>query len=70
MFATGDNTCRMPRLRVSSAIAVATRDMSDVSHVAASPIACGNVVAPGRTSPWTASSNGMIGMPSRVRSTK
>ena len=30
----------------------------------------GNIVAPSRTKPCSASSNGMIGMPSRVRSTK
>ena len=51
-------------------IARATRPMSAVSHVAASAIACGNTVAPSRVSPCSASSNGMIGMPSRVRSKK
>ncbi len=36
----------MPRERVSFAEAAATRAMSDGSHVAARPIACGNAVAP------------------------
>ena len=67
---TGESTCRMPRERVSRAMAVATRPISAVSQVAARPMACGKTVAPGRVRPWTASSNGTIGMPRRVRSTK
>ena len=70
MLTTGDSTWRMPRLRVSRAAAAATRVISAVSHVAASAIACGNDVAPSPPKPCSASSNGMIGMPSRVFSTK
>ena len=60
----------MPRLLVSAATAPATPDMRSTSHVAARPIAWGNAVAPGPTRPCKASSNGMIGIPSRVSSTK
>ena len=48
MFTTGDRTWRTPRLRVSSAIAPATRSMSAVSQPAARPIAAGKTVAPSR----------------------
>ncbi len=60
----------MPRLRVSAATAPATSPMSPASHVAASPIAWGNAVAPGPTRPWRASSKGTIGIPSLVSPTK
>ena len=70
MLITGESACRIPRLRVSRADAAATLPTSAVSQVAARPIACGNTIAPSRPSPCSASSNGMIGMPSRVRSTK
>jgi hypothetical protein len=44
------NTWRIPRTLASLAMAVATRLISDVSHVAAKAIACGNAVAPYRLS--------------------
>ena len=68
MFTTGDRTMRMPRLRVSRAMAAATRPTSAESHVAASAIPAGYTVAPRRITPCTASSKFSIGMPSRVRS--
>jgi hypothetical protein len=70
MFTTGDSAWRIPRLLASLAAACATRPAMAVSHVAASPMAWGNTVAPGATRPCSASSKGMIGMPNRVRSTK
>jgi len=70
MFTTGDSACRIPRLLVSRAAACATPPASAVSQVAARPMAWGNTVAPGAISPWSASSNGMIGMPNRVFPTK
>jgi hypothetical protein len=70
MLITGESACLTPRVRVSRVIALATRATSVVSQVAASAIACGNIVPPSRTKPCTVSSNGMIGMPSRVFSTK
>ena len=70
MLITGESTWRMPRDRVSVAMAFATRPMSAVSQLAARPMACGKTVAPDRRRPCSASSNGMIGIPSRVRVTK
>ena len=67
---TGDSTWRTPRLPASRAAAPATRPTSAGSQVAASAMACGNTVAPARMRPCSASSKGMIGTPSRVRSTK
>ena len=61
---------KVGNMRASLAIAAATRAVSAVSHVAASAIAEGKTVAPLPYRPCTASSNGMIGMPSRVCSTK
>ena len=63
MLTTGERTWRMPRLAVSAATAEATSATRSASHVAARPIAWGNDVAPGWTSPWRASSKGTTGIP-------
>ncbi len=51
--------------RASAAIAPATSPMSAVSQVAARAIAWGKTVAPGATTPWSASVTGMRGIPRR-----
>ena len=67
MLTTGESTWRMPRLAVSPAMA-----FGDARHQRSCPTSprarwpAGNIVAPSRVRPCTASSNGMIGMPSRV----
>ena len=62
-----DVFCEKP---LATSTADATRPTNAVSHVAARPIACGKTVASLRINPCSPSSKGMIGMPSRVLSTK
>ena len=66
MSSTGDRECRAPTASISTRICSATSHSSCVSHVAASPIACGNCVASRAQNPATASSWITAGMPSRV----